>query len=80
VVTASRPVEVLPLVALAPLHPPEAAHAVAFFELQVSVAAVPVPMIVGLAVSVTVGAAVVGVTVIVAVAAVLPPDPEQVSS
>jgi hypothetical protein len=37
-------------------------------------------MIVGLAVSVTVGAAVVGVTVIVAVAAVLPPDPEQVSS
>jgi len=41
---------------LVPLQPAEAVHEVASVELQVSVAEVPVPMIVGLAVSVTAGA------------------------
>jgi hypothetical protein len=77
VIAVSAPVEVLPLVALAPLQPPEAVHEVACVELQASMAAVPVPIIIGLAVSVTVGAG--GVTVTVAVAEVVPPAPVQAS-
>jgi hypothetical protein len=78
VVAVRLPVEVLPLIALAPLQPPEAAHEVAPLELQVSVVAVPGPMIVGLAVSFTAGAAVVTVTVVVAEPA--PPAPVQFSA
>lgn len=64
VVAASEPVEVLPLVAWLPLHPPEAVQVVALVELQVSVEAPPIGTLFGLAVRVTVGA---GTTVTVAV-------------
>jgi len=80
VVCVSAPVEVLPLVALAPLQPPEVVHEVAFVELHMSVAAVPVPIIVGLAVSVTAGAGDAAVTVIVTVAVLAPPAPVQFSA
>jgi hypothetical protein len=75
----SAPVEALPLVDLAPLQLPEAVHEVAFVELHVSTAAVPVPIIVGLAVSVTVGAGgAVTLTVAVAAAGLVPLAPSQV--
>jgi hypothetical protein len=76
VVAERLPVEVLPLVAFAPLQPAEAVHEVALVELQVSVAEVPVPMIVGLAVSVTAGAAVVTGGVVDVLVAELPPPQE----
>jgi hypothetical protein len=46
----------VPLVAFAPLQPPEAVHEVAFVELHVSVEAPPLVTVVGFAVSVTVAA------------------------
>jgi hypothetical protein len=74
------PVDVLPLVALAPLQPPEAVHEVAFVELHMRVAAVPVPIIVGLADSVTDGAGGAAVTVTVTEAVPTPPAPVQFSA
>ena len=73
----SAPAPRLPLVASAPLHPPEAVHDVAFVEFHVSVEGPPLATEVGFADSVTVGA---GTTVTVAVAALLvPPAPLQVN-
>jgi hypothetical protein len=66
----------VPLVALAPLQPPEAVQEVALVELQVSVAALPLVTEAGFAASVTVAA---GMTVTVAVAILLlPPAPVHV--
>ena len=45
----------VPLVALAPLHPPEAVHEVALVEDQVTVELLPDVMLAGLAEIVTVG-------------------------
>jgi hypothetical protein len=57
--------------------PPEAVHEVALVELQVSVDAPPLAIVVGFAISVATG---LGATVTVAVAAVLvPPVPVQVN-
>jgi hypothetical protein len=66
------------LVAFAPANvPPVAVHEVALVELQVSVDAPPLAIVVGFAVSVAVG---LGATVTVAVAAVLvPPVPVHVN-
>ena len=55
-VAVSAPVPCVPLVALAPLQPPEAAQEVALVELHVSVEVPPLATEVGFAVSVTVGA------------------------
>jgi hypothetical protein len=69
----------VPLVALAPLHPPEAVQEVALVELHVSVELPPLEIDVGLAEMVTVGAGVPAVTVTVALAAGdVPPAPVQV--
>jgi hypothetical protein len=56
VLAVSAPVDTLPLVACAPVQPPEAVQPVAFVELQVSVEDPPLPMFAGLALNVTVGA------------------------
>ena len=63
VVADNVPLDSLPLVAFDPVQPSDAVHAVAFVDVQVNVAAVPVPMVVGFADSVTVGT---GITVTVA--------------
>jgi hypothetical protein len=78
----SVPVDWLPLAARLPLHAPDAVHEVALVELQVSVEALPVPILVGLADRVTVGALGAGaVTTTLAVAGMLaPPDPVHVSA
>jgi hypothetical protein len=55
VVAFSAPVELEPFVSLEPLQPPEAAHAVAFVEFQLSVALAPAEMLVGDALKDTVG-------------------------
>ena len=55
-VLVSAPVDHVPLVATAPLQPPDALHAVAFTEVQVNVDIPPPATVVGDAVSVTVGA------------------------
>src|SRR5277367_3486281 len=55
VVAASVPVPWLPLMALVPLQPPDAAQEVALVELHVSVEAPFVPTIVGYAIRVAVG-------------------------
>ena len=69
------PVLCVPLVALAPLQPPEAVQEAALVELHVSVDVPPLAIEVGFAVNVTVGA---GTTVTVAVATLLvPPVPLQ---
>jgi hypothetical protein len=76
-VAVSAPVLCVPLVALAPLQPPEATHEVVLVEFHVSVEAPPLATEVGFAVSVTVGA---GTTVTLAVATLLvPPGPMQVN-
>jgi hypothetical protein len=67
-----------PLVALVPVHPPEAVHAVALVEDHVRVELPPVVMLVALANKLAVGVAPV-VTVTVEVADDVPPDPVQVS-
>jgi hypothetical protein len=67
----------VPLVASAPVQPPEAVHEVAFVLDHVNVELAPEAIVVGFAVSVTVGA---GDTVTVAEAgADVPPVPLQVS-
>ena len=79
VFVASVPVLRLPLVGTAPLQPPEAVHAVALVELQVSVEVPPLTTVVGFASNATVGSGT-GVTATVTVAAgLIPPEPVQVS-
>ena len=73
----SAPLEAEPLVALLPLHAPDAVQAVALVEDQVSVAALPLTIVLGLADSDTAGVG--GVTDTVADCAALPPGPMQVS-
>jgi len=68
----SAPVLRLPLPARAPLQAPEAVHAVASVELQVKVAELPLPMVVGFAVNVAVGKA--GGAVVAGEWAVPPPQ------
>ena len=63
-VALSAPVDWLPLVALAPVQPPEAVQLVALVELQVSVEDAPLAIEAGAAEIVTVGAG--GFTVTVA--------------
>jgi hypothetical protein len=75
------PVEVLPLVGLVPLQPPEAVQEVAFVVLQTRVAALPLVMLAGLALRVTAGAgAGAVVTVTDVVASLLPPAPLQANA
>jgi hypothetical protein len=77
VLAVRAPVLWLPLVALAPLQPPEAVHEVAWVELQVNVETPPLATETGFAVSVTVAA---DATVTLAVATLLePPAPVQVN-
>jgi hypothetical protein len=66
-----------PVRALAPCHPPDAAHEVALLDDQVRVDALPLPIVLGLALklTVTVGFA---LTVTVAVCAAVPPAPLHV--
>lgn len=77
-VALRTPVETVPPVACVPLQPAEAVHEVALVVLQVSVEALPVATLVGLAVNVTVGA---GNTVTGAVADAdgVPEAPAQVN-
>ena len=67
-----------PVVALLPVHAPEAAHEVALFDDHVRVDALPLRMVLGLALklAVTVGFA---LTLTVAVCAAVPPVPVQFS-
>lgn len=77
-VAVSAPVETEPLVACAPLQPPEAVQLVAFVELHVRVDAAPYAIVVGLAEIDTVGICA-EPTVTVTDWDALPPAPEQVS-
>ena len=72
----SAPVDTEPLAGSLPDHAPEAVQEVALVEDQVSVAALPLATVLGLALSVRVGAG--EVTVTVADCAALPPVPVQV--
>ncbi len=67
-----------PLRALLPDHAPEAAHAVALLDDQVSVELPPLAIVLGLAFRLTVAVGV-AVTVTVADCTALPPAPAQVS-
>lgn len=71
----SAPVEVEPFEASVPDHAPDAAQAVALVDDQVSVVALPLATVLGLAVRVTVGA--VWVTETVADWLAVPPGPVQ---
>jgi hypothetical protein len=75
----SVPVDCDPVRVLAPAQAPEAVHEVALLDDHVRVAALPLPMVLGLApkLTVTVGFA---LTVMVAVCAALPPAPLHVSA
>jgi hypothetical protein len=77
VVLVSAPVDQVPLVATAPLQPPEAVHAVAFCDVQLRLDEAPLATVVGDAVSATVGAG--EVTAICAEVEAEPPGPVQVS-
>jgi hypothetical protein len=55
VVVVNGPVDAVPLVDWPPVHPSEAVQLVALVDVQVSVEALPITTVVGLAVSVTVG-------------------------
>ena len=66
-VALSAPVEALPLVALAPLQPPDAVHEVALVVLQVRFDVLPLETLAGFAASVTVGSDGGGVTGVVPV-------------
>ena len=59
----SAPVDCVPVVALVPVHPPEAVQLVELVELQVSVDELPLVTVTGFAASVMVGAGEVTVTV-----------------
>ena len=77
-VALRAPVDFDPLIACAPLHPPDAVQAVALVEVQVRVDALPLATLVGLALNDTVGAG--GAeTVTVADCDAEPPAPVQVS-
>jgi hypothetical protein len=76
VVALSAAVACDPVVAWAPVQPPEALHEVAFVDDQVSVEVAPLFTVVGLAAKVTAGAGV--LTDIVADCDALPPVPLQV--
>jgi hypothetical protein len=76
VVALSAAVACDPVVAWAPVQPPEALHEVAFVDDQVSVEVAPLFTVVGLAAKVTAGAGV--LTDTVADCAALPPAPLQV--
>ncbi len=70
----------VPLVAFAPVQPPDAVQAVALVELHVRVDAAPLATEVGAAASVTVGAGVTVAMLTVAEAgALVPPTPVQVN-
>jgi len=71
------PVDCVPAVALVPDQPPEAVQAVARVDDQLSVAALPLATVLGLAFKLTVGAGAVTDTVTDCVAE--PPAPVQVS-
>jgi hypothetical protein len=76
VVCATGPVLMVPLVASAPLQPPEAVHAEALLELQVSVAALPEATAVGLAASVAIGTTLIPALI----TGLTPPGPVQVNT
>ena len=69
----------VPLAANVPLQPPEAVQDVALVELQVSVEAPPLATLVGFAVSVAVGTGLAAIVTVAAAAALVPPEPIQVS-
>jgi hypothetical protein len=69
----------LPAVALVPLQPPDAVHAVAFVEVHVNVLVPPLLTEVGAADNVTVGAGVEPVMETEALACAVPPAPVQLS-
>ena len=71
----SAPVLCDPLIAWLPVQPPEAVQEVALMDVQLSVEALPLATVLGLAVKLTVGAAAVTETVTDCVA--LPPVPAQ---
>ena len=71
----SAPLDTEPLTGSLPDQAPEAAHEVALVDDQVSVVALPLATVLGLALSVSVGAG--EVTVTVADCAALPPAPVQ---
>ena len=71
----SGPVDTLPLTASVPDQPPDAVQEVALVVVQVSMAALPLAMVLGLAVSATVGTGC--VTDTVAACEALPPAPVQ---
>jgi len=77
-VLASAPVDEVPLVATAPLQPPDAVHAVAFAEVQVNVDIPPLATVVGEADKVTVGAG--ETTTTSADCEACPPGPVQVKT
>jgi hypothetical protein len=78
VVALKAPVDLVPLIAWAPLHPPDAVQLVALVDVQVSVEAPPLETLVGLALNDTVGPA--GAeTVTVADCDAEPPAPVHVS-
>jgi hypothetical protein len=70
-------VDQVPVVATAPLQPPEAVHEVAFSEFHCNFETLPAVIVVGSAVRVTSGAA--EVTTTSADCAVEPPGPVQVN-
>ena len=72
----SAPLDCDPLTALLPDQPPEAVQAVVLVEVQVSVAALPLATVLGVAARLTVGAGALTDTVADCVA--LPPVPVQV--
>ena len=69
----------MPLAANVPLQPPEAIQDVALVELQVSVEDPPLGMLVGFAVNVAVGTGLAFTVTVAAAAALVPPEPIQVS-
>jgi hypothetical protein len=73
------PVDSVPLVALAPVKSPVAAHEVALLELQLSVEAAPCRIAAGFELSASVGGGVTGVTLTVTVCVAVPPAPVQLS-
>ena len=77
-VLASAPVDHVPLVATAPLQPPDAVQAVAFAEVHVNVDIPPLATVVGDAASVTVGAGEITTTSVDCEAE--PPGPLQVNT
>jgi hypothetical protein len=79
VFAARTPVLRLPLVANAPLQPPEAVHAVALVELQVSVALPPLTTVVGFASNAAVGTGAAVTATMTVAAGLTPPEPVQVS-